>query len=72
MVAGGVLKPTRKPMAKLKLALFWLSASAPMAMLKLPVVLLKCPGTNRHVIKAVGIVSKRIDTHGGIVDSRVD
>ena len=44
MVADGVHgSATRKPMAKLKLALFWLSASAPMAMLKLPVVLLEAP-----------------------------
>ena len=39
MVAGGVHKSTRKPMAKLKLALFCWSASVPMAMLKSPVVL---------------------------------
>ena len=45
------MKSTRKPMAKLKLALLSLSASAPMAMLKSPVVLLcKRPRTNRHVI----------------------
>ena len=34
------MKSTRKPMAKLKLALLSLSASVPTAMLKLPVVLL--------------------------------
>ena len=34
------IKSTRKPIAKLKLAVFWLSASAPMAMLKSPAMLL--------------------------------
>ena len=28
----------------------------------------KRPSTNRHVIKAGSIVSKRVGTHGGIVD----
>ena len=35
-------------------------------------VVLKRPGTNRHVIKAGSIVSKRIETHGGIVDPARD
>ena len=45
------MKPTRKPMARLKVPLLLVSASVPMAMLKWPVVLLgKRRRTNRHVI----------------------
>ena len=64
------IKPTRKPMAKLKLALLLLERLRPNGHVKVASgVVLKRPRTNRHVILARSIVSKRINTHGGIVNS---
>ena len=66
-------KSARKPMAMLKLPTMLLaSASAPMAMFWIASgVALKCPITNRHVINAGSIGTKRTGTHGGIVDATV-
>ena len=69
MTAGGVHKGHSKTNGQVEVGVVLAERLRPNGHVKVASgVVGKRPRTNRHVVKTVSIVSKRIKTHGGIVD----
>jgi hypothetical protein len=68
MVAGGVHEAHSETNGQVEVGLCCWCACIPMAMLKVRAMLLASSPRTNHVKTAGSIVTKRIGTHGGIVD----